>query len=125
MRNCKVDNNRPLLNLKMRPDTYQIYENITIEHITGKCGTLINMAPWTQYFDMKGSKEKPYGTIRNITLSDIDVSCDKFANLQGNPTDTVSNIVFRNVTATAKTATFTNIYKDVKFENVTLNGKKL
>ena len=29
MRNCKVDNNTPILRLKMRPDTYQIFENIT------------------------------------------------------------------------------------------------
>jgi hypothetical protein len=83
------------------------------------------MAPWTQYFDLKGSKEKPYGIVRNITLSDINVSCDKFANLEGNPTDTVTNIVFSNITATAKNATFKNIYKDVKFENVSLNGKKI
>jgi len=125
MRNCKVDNNRPLLNFKMRPDTYQVYENITVEHITGKCGTLFNMSPWTQYFDLKGSKEKPYGTIRNITLSDINVSCDRFATLQGNPSDSVSGIVFRNITATAGDATFKNVYKDVRFENVSLNGKRV
>jgi polygalacturonase len=125
MRNCKVDNNCPILRLKMRPDTYQLYEDITVEHITGKCGIIIDMAPWTQYFNLNGSKEKPYGTVRNITFSDINVSCGKFIALQGNPTDTVTNIVFNNVTATAKEATFNNIYKDVKFENVTLNGKKV
>ncbi len=28
VRNCKVNNNNPILRLKMRPDTYQVYENI-------------------------------------------------------------------------------------------------
>jgi len=52
VRNCRVDNNTPLLRLKMRPDTYQTYENILIENITGRCGTIISMAPWKQFFDM-------------------------------------------------------------------------
>ncbi|OUJ71393.1 glycoside hydrolase family 28 protein [Hymenobacter crusticola] len=125
MRNCKVENDRPLLLFKMRPDTYQLYENITIENVTGRCGTLVTLSPWTQFFNMAGSTEKPFGTIRNITLSKIKVKCKQFAVLDGNPTDKVSNITFKNVEATAETATFPNKYADVKFDHVTLNGAPL
>jgi polygalacturonase len=125
MRNCKMDNERPVLLLKMRPDTYQLYENITIDGITGKCGTLVTLSPWTQFFNMAGSTEKPFGTIRNITVSNVKVKCKQFAVLNGNPTDKVSNITFKNVEATADNAAFPNIYADVKFENVTLNGTPL
>ncbi|WP_426060973.1 glycoside hydrolase family 28 protein [Hymenobacter sp. B1770] len=125
MRNCKVENDRPLLLFKMRPDTYQVYENITIENITGRCGTIVTLSPWTQFFNMAGSTEKPFGTIRNITISNVKVKTKQFAVLDGNPTDKVSNITFKNVEATAETAAFPNKYADVKFENVTLNGAPL
>jgi len=75
MRNCVMEHNTSILRLKMRPDTYQVYENIRIENITGKCGTIISMAPWTQFFDMGGSKEKPFATVRNIIFSNINVQC--------------------------------------------------
>jgi len=67
MRNCKVESKTAVLRIKMRPDTYQIYENITIEGITGRCGSLIALAPWTQFFDLKNSNKKPlasYVTLR-------------------------------------------------------------
>jgi polygalacturonase len=125
MRNCKMDNERPILLFKMRPDTYQIYENITVENITGKCGTIVTLSPWTQFFNMAGSTEKPFGIIRNITVSNVKVNCKQFAVLNGNPTDKVDNIVFKNVDATADNVAFPNIYPNVKFENVTLNGAPL
>jgi uncharacterized protein (DUF39 family) len=49
----------------------------------------------------------------------------QFAVLNGNPTDQVSNITFKNVEATAETAAFPNKYPGVKFQNVTLNGVPL
>jgi polygalacturonase len=121
VRNCKVDNNTPILRLKMRPDTYQIYENITIENITGRCGTIITMAPWKQFFDMGGSTEKPFATVRNITFSNIKVVCKTFGDMEGNPADTVSNIVFKDINATAATPTFKTKYAGIKLENVTVN----
>lgn len=122
MRNCKMDNDRPVLLFKMRPDTYQVYENITIDGITGKCGTLVTLSPWTQFFNMAGSAEKPFGTIRNIRITNVNVQCRELAMLAGNPTDKVSNIAFKNVTATSPKATFTNKYPSIVFDNVTLNG---
>ena len=125
VRNCKVDNNTPILRLKMRPDTYQLYENITIENITGKCGSIITMAPWKQFFDMGGSTEKPFATVRNITLSNISVQCKTFGDMEGNPADTVSAILFKNVTATAETPALKTKYLDIKAENVMVNGSPL
>jgi polygalacturonase len=122
MRNCKVDNNTPVLRLKMRPDTYQVYENISIENITGKCGTIITMAPWKQFFDMGGSTEKPFATVRNITFSNINVACKRFGEMEGNPADTVSGIVFKNINAVAETAILKTQYADIKTENVIVNG---
>jgi polygalacturonase len=122
LRNCKVNNNNPILRLKMRPDTYQVYENIVVDNITGKCGTIISMAPWKQFFDLGGSNEKPFGIVRNISFSNINVECNRFGEMQGNPADTVSNIVFKNLTVTAKTPVLKTTYTSIRFENVTVNG---
>ncbi len=122
MRNCKVDNNTSILRLKMRPDTYQVYENILIENITGRCGPIISMAPWKQFFDMGGSTEKPFATVRNITFSNIQVECKSLGDMEGNPSDSVSNILFKNIEAKAATATLKTKYAGIIFENVVVNG---
>jgi polygalacturonase len=125
MRNCKVVNNTPLLKFKMRPDTYQLFENITVENITGKCGTIIEVAPWKQFFDLGGSTERPFGTVRNITMSNIKVQCNRFGDLEGNANDKVSDIIFKNIDATAKTDGLKTKYPRIKLKNVLVNGKAL
>ncbi|MEQ1796463.1 MAG: glycosyl hydrolase family 28 protein [Lacibacter sp.] len=122
MRNCIMEHNTSILRLKMRPDTYQIYENIRIENITGKCGTIISMAPWTQFYDMGGSKEKPFAVVRNITFSNINVQCKTVGTMQGNPADTVSGIIFRNITAAAEKTELKTNYTGIEFEKVMVNG---
>jgi polygalacturonase len=125
LRNCTVDCNTPILRLKMRPDTYQVYENIVIENITGKCGTIISMAPWKQFFDMNGSSERPFAIVRNIRFSNIKVDCKSFGEMEGNPPDRVSNIVFKNVSAKAETPGLKTKYKGIKAEKVLVNSEPL
>ncbi|HEY6915020.1 MAG TPA: glycosyl hydrolase family 28 protein [Paludibacter sp.] len=125
LRNCTVESNTPLLRLKMRPDTYQIFENITIDNITGKCGSIIDMNPWTQFYTMEGSNEKPYGIVRNISISNINMKCNRFGIMKGNPADTVSNVLFKNINVNATATGFKTSYKDIKTENVTVNGSPL
>jgi polygalacturonase len=123
MRNCKVDNNCPVLRLKMRPDTYQVFENINISNITGRCGTIISVNPWKQFFSLDGSTEKPVGTVRNITFSDINVNCKSVGEIEGNPADKISNIVFKDIKATAETPILKNNYPGVTAQNVIVNGQ--
>jgi polygalacturonase len=125
LRNCKVDCDVPLLRLKMRPDTYQVYENITVENVTGSCRSIIEMKPWKQFFTLEGSNAKPFGIVRNITVSNINVKCGVVAELAGNPMDQVSKIQFNNVTATASEPTIKSNYKGIKLKNVIINGSPL
>lgn len=122
VRNCKVDNSNPILRLKMRPDTYQVYEDIHIENITGRSGTLISMAPWRQFFDLGGSKEKPFAIVRNITFSNIKVNTKSIGEIVGNPNDKVSKIVFKDSDVTAASPALINKNPDVKFVNFKVNG---
>jgi len=125
MQHCKVDNNCPILKLKMRPDTYQTYEDIIINDITGYCNSIINMKPWEQYFDMEGSTEKPRGIVRNISITNIKVKCTQLGEMAGNTDDSVSNISFKDIDITATKVGFKNKFKDVTFENVLINGQPL
>lgn len=125
IRNCRVENNCPILRMKMRGDTFQLYENITVENITGKCGAIIDLNPWKQFFDLAGSTAKPFGTIRNIKLANIKVEATKFGEMDGNPEDKVSGFLFKDLEVTTKTPFLKNRYQDVKIENVMVNGAPL
>lgn len=125
MRNCVVNNTCPILKFKMRGDTFQLFENITVDNITGSSGAVIDLNPWSQFFNLAGSKEKPFGIIKNITMSNIKVTSTKFGEMQGNPLDQLSNFTFKNVEVTTEKPALINKYDEVNFENVMVNGKAL
>ncbi|MFD2288272.1 exopolygalacturonase [Pedobacter petrophilus] len=125
MRNCVVNNTCPILKFKMRGDTFQLFENITVDNITGSSGAVIDLNPWSQFFNLAGSAEKPFGIIKNITISNIKVTGTKFGEMQGNPSDQLSNFTFKNIDVTTAKPVLINKYSDVKFENVVVNGKPL
>lgn len=125
IRDCEVATGSALLRLKMRPDTYQVYENIQVRNITGYCGSVIDMKPWTQFFDLEGSDLKPYGIVRNIQMENIDVDCQSLGIISGNPLDKVSDIVLKDITVRASRPGFECAYPEVKLENVTMNGEQV
>lgn len=82
MRRIKIDRADRLLWLKMRPDTPQNYEYITVEHITGNVASFLYIHPWTQFFDLQGREDMPMSYGRNITMRDCDVDCKTFFNVR-------------------------------------------
>lgn len=124
LRNCRLDNDCSLLRLKMRPDTYQVYENIRIENVTGRCGSVVEVLPWKQFFSLEGTDEKPVGLIRNISIKNIDLKCNGLGVIAANPDDKVENFEFENVAVKAESDIFRCNYPDVKLKNVTVNGKR-
>lgn len=125
MRSCVLENDCPILKFKMRGDTFQLFENITVDNISGNCGAVIDLNPWSQFFDLGGSEAKPFGVIKNIKLSNIKVKSTKFGEMQGNPLDQVSDFSFKNVEVTTPNPILKNKYEGVKFENVVVNGKAM
>ncbi len=125
VRNCNLNTHCALLRMKMRPDTWQTYENITIENIKGECGSVIDMKPWKQFFTLEGSDERPAGIVRNILIQNVDVDCRSLGIIAGNPSDKVSDITLRDINVRAQNPDFTCEYPAVKFENVTINGTKV
>ena len=102
VRNCRISGRATLLTLKLRPDTPQHYENILIDGITlAGDGRLINVAPWTQFFDLQGLPA-PTRRVNNITLRNISGKFRAFGRLQANPGDVLRDITLENIVVELK-----------------------
>jgi polygalacturonase len=113
-----------VMRLKLRPDTPQQYENISISDITlENGGAIFNIAPWSQYFDLKG-QAPPTSIVRNIKISNIKGVGTTLGKIVGNPgATTFGDISLSNVNITAKSTTFErDDFKGLVFENVVVNG---
>ncbi|MBO4433695.1 MAG: exopolygalacturonase [Clostridia bacterium] len=82
LRNINVAAAYQLLWLKMRPDTPQHYEYITIENATGKVSDFININPWKQFLDLKGRDSALLSYADNITIKNSDIECSKYLNIK-------------------------------------------
>ncbi len=127
---CKVLGRVPVVHLKLRPDTPQLYEDIHFRNITlvgnadGRKGAIFDVRPWKQYFDPKG-QPPPKSVVRNVTVNGIKGTFGSFGVIQGNPGQTtLSEFKIENVDVQlddAKLAVDSGI--SVTVENVTINGK--
>ena len=98
VKNCRITGDATVLTLKLRPDTPQRYENILIDGVTleGGQGRVLNVAPWTQFFDLKGHAP-PSRTVTNITLRNLTGEFHTLGRLGGNPGDILENITLENI----------------------------
>lgn len=127
VRRIKVSSGLNLLWLKMRPDTPQVYEYIKIEDVSGKIDNLVNINPWTQFFDLKGRTDKPISQAKNIFMSNCECECETFFNVKGAPEQyKLSNFNFDNITVTAENNSFdSSLVENFKIENVVVNKKSV
>lgn len=128
LRRCHLDNAKRLLWLKMRPDTPQNYEYITIENITGTVGSFLFAKPWKQFFDLKGCKDIPYSCASHVVMRNISMECEAFFDVtRADDQYKLSNFIFENLDLKVKTNPNVHIdYIDgFELKNVKLNGKKV
>ena len=78
LRRCRVQRADRVLWLKMRPDTPQHYEHITVEDLTGNCGSFLVVRPWTQFFKMLERPDMPLSRCNDITVRRVDMDCRRF-----------------------------------------------
>lgn len=98
LRRIKVSEANNLLWLKMRPDTPQRYEYITVEDIEGYGKNFILVAPWTQFYDLKGRETTPMSYSDHITMRNIKFNCNVFFNVNQQESQYhLSNFIFENL----------------------------
>lgn len=81
LRRIKVGQAVRLLWLKMRPDTPQHYEYISVSDIEGQVGHFLYVHPWKQFFDLQGRTDMPRGLAEHVRMSRCRVTCDTFLNV--------------------------------------------
>ena len=126
-RNSKVDGASIILHLKMRPDTPQNYEYITVDGITGNAGKFISIRPWTQFFDLKGNTPPPPSRSGKITMRNIDVECSTFFDVVNSEKYKLSDFMFENLNIKAdnRTVIEKEFFQNVTVKNVMVNGVAL
>ena len=121
LRRIKVTEANNLLWLKMRPDTPQLYEDVTVEDIEGNGKNFLLVAPWTQFYDLKGRASIPMSYSNHITMRNITFDCNVFFNVkQQEDQYHLSNFTFENLVIQAKNADFHQEY----VENFTVKNVK-
>ncbi|WP_460949166.1 rhamnogalacturonidase [Spirosoma daeguense] len=126
MRNCHVSEASRVLWLKMRPDTPQRYEYISLENIKGQANSLIYVKPWTQFYDLQGRKDEPVSYSDHVSLKNIEIKCTTFFDVAVTGRDKLSNFTFENFTVESKNAAIDkNAVKGFTLKNVKVNNKLL
>ena len=121
LRRIKVTEANNLLWLKMRPDTPQTYEYVMVEDIEGNGKNFLLVAPWTQFYDLKGRESIPMSYSNHITMRNITFDCNVFFNVKQNEDQYhLSNFTFENLTITAQNTEFHQEY----VENFTVKNVK-
>jgi polygalacturonase len=126
MRNCKVEDVARLIHLKMRPDTPQLYEFITLENISGSGNSCIYIRPWTQFYDLKDRKTPPPSVSENIVFKNIKMKVKSFTNIGITENDHLKDFTFENMKIEAENPQIDlSVFEGLKIKNVVVNGEPL
>lgn len=125
LRNIEVNKASRVLWLKMRPDTPQHYEYVTVDNISGTTGSFLVVKPWTQFFKPEKRDNMPESRCNNIVIKNIKMSCKNFFDVGTSDKYKLNDFAFENITVTDKTKAFNkNIIENTTVKNVVINGEK-
>ncbi len=107
LRNCRLGADVPLVRLKLRPDTPQLYEGIVVDGIQATdAQAIFDVKPWTQFFDPQGHAP-PQSIVRDVTVRNVTGSFRSLGELRGNPGDLIEQIRLADLGITAETPRLT------------------
>ena len=124
VRNCRVGSAIPIVRLKLRPDTPQLYEDLLFENIeaTG-AQALFDVKPWTQFFDL-GGHAPPQSVVRNVVIRNLRGSLESIGDLCGNPGDVLEGISLEDIDIRVSHASLkTDSQEEIQCRRVSVNGK--
>jgi polygalacturonase len=126
VRNCRVGEAIPIVRLKLRPDTPQLYENLLFEDIEADdAQAVFDVKPWTQFFDLQGH-EPPQSVVRNLVVRNLQGSVRSLGELRGNKGDLIENVTLENISLTTEREKLrTDFADEITTVDVEINGKPL
>ena len=124
IRNCHADNANRVIWLKMRPDTPQHYEYVTVENFTGKTGSFLVVRPWTQFFQPENREDMPLSTCNNIVMKNINMECKNFFDVGASDKYKLIDFTFENIDVKDQKNAFTkDIIENTSIKNMKINGE--
>ena len=126
IRNCHADNANRVIWLKMRPDTPQHYEYVTVENFTGKTGSFLVVRPWTQFFQPENREDMPLSTCNNIVMKNINMECKNFFDVGASDKYKLIDFTFENIDVKDQKNAFTkDIIENTVIKNMKINGVEI
>ena len=126
LRDCHAGSVNRVLWLKMRPDTPQHYEFVSVEGITGHTRSFLVVRPWTQFFKPGDRKDMPLSTCNDIHIADIRMDCDNFFDVGLSDKYQLRDFSFSHIDVTNKRGRFDpTVIARAKVADVKVNGAKL
>lgn len=130
MQDIQMTRANRMLWLKMRPDTPQHYERITVDGITGTCGSFLVVRPWTQFFAPGDRKDMPLSQCNDVVIKNIDVKCHNFFDVGTSDKYRMKDFTFANCKVLDEAKAFDPsmiegcVVKNVKIENRYFGAEK-
>lgn len=125
MRRCTFNDANRVLWLKMRPDTPQHYEYVSLEKLSGRCGSFLVIRPWTQFYKPEQRADMPMSVCNNISVSNVDATCDNFFDVGTSDKYRLTDFSFVNCNITDSANSFNkSVIENTKIKNLVINGKK-
>lgn len=123
LRNCVADNAQRVLWLKMRPDTPQHYEYVTVENMKGRAKSFIVVRPWTQFFKQEKRDDMPKSVCNDITLRGIEMTCQNFFDVGKSDKYDLHDFTFEDIDVKDEKQAFNKeTITNTKVKNVKING---
>ncbi len=126
VRDCTVTGKAILVCLKLRPDTPQLYEDLLFDGIkfSGGDGRILQVRPWTQFFDLKGLPPPPPRVVQNLTVRNLSGAYGSFGIIAGNPGDVLRDVTLENVRMDLKDGHLElGQVENLVLKNVVINGR--
>jgi len=126
LRDCHVEEASNVLWLKMRPDTPQHYEYVTVENLTGNCKNFLLVRPWTQFYKPEQRDDMPLSQCNNITMRNINMKCADFFAVNLSEKFALKDFTFENINVSDEKGAFDpNLIPGTVTKNVVINGVRI
>ncbi|WP_334319197.1 glycosyl hydrolase family 28 protein [Termitidicoccus mucosus] len=130
LENCRVTGKIPLLRMKLRPDTQQLYEDIHVRNVTLAAesgsfrGEIFDIRPWRQYLKLKEGEPPLTSMVRNVSLTNVTGYTKSFGAITADASSQISDIHVENVDVRLENENLkVNNVTNLTMKNVAVNGK--
>ncbi len=125
LKNIKVGQAQRVLWLKMRPDTPQHYEYVTVDNIEGYAQMFLVVRPWTQFYNKVERADMPLSQCNNIVIKNIKMRNKNFFDVGASDKYALKDFTFENIDVEDEKQAFTtDIIENTVVKNVSFNGTK-